>query len=123
MSRDDAYRLAALAALGLPADASTAEIHSAYRRLARLSHPDTADDTAPGSDFAQVNAAYRLLTKGEGLSPVTEGEPHPATSNERSTTGTVGMTSLDVWSTQVGPDDPQLVAGPVIVRPLPPESR
>jgi DnaJ-like protein len=123
VSRNDPERLAALAALGLPIDASAADILSAYRRLARLSHPDTSEGTAAGQDFAHINAAYRFLTRADVAAGDTGAEPHPATTSSPQPSESPGVTSLDVASTQVWPDDPQVVAGPVIIRPLPPESR
>jgi predicted porin len=124
ISRNDPDRSAALAALGLSIDASGADILSAYRRLARLSHPDTSQGTAADQDFMQINAAYRFLTGADVAAAASADESHPATTAAGpDTTESSGLTSLDVASTQVWPDDPQVVAGPVIIRPLPPEPR
>ncbi len=51
------------AVLGVPTDASPSELKSAYRRLARLRHPD-ADPTNPWleDDFKELAAAYDLLS-------------------------------------------------------------
>jgi hypothetical protein len=118
-SADDPDRLAALAALGLHAGASAHDILSAYRRLARASHPDTAPRQAPHSDFARVNAAYRYLT--------TTSEPvasHPSTSGQSPNTRSEAASTPREWEAQYRwPDEPQVVAGPVIIRPLPPEAR
>jgi hypothetical protein len=117
-SADDFDRLAALAALGLAEGASPQEILSAYRRLARSSHPDTAEGAAAKSDFAQVNAAYRYLTT------TTE-----APRSESSTAAEAASQGGDppapgAWEEQYRwPDEAQVVAGPVIIRPLPPEER
>ena len=46
--------------LGVGSGASTEEIKLAYRRLARLTHPDVNPGSA--SRFRRVNAAYRLLS-------------------------------------------------------------
>lgn len=45
--------------LGLEADASDADIRSAYRRAARETHPDHGGD---GERFHQVSEAYRILS-------------------------------------------------------------
>ncbi|XP_023003937.1 chaperone protein dnaJ 11, chloroplastic [Cucurbita maxima] len=54
--------------LGLPTEASFQEIKSAYRRLARVSHPDVAaidrkDSSA--NDFMKIHAAYSTLSDPE----------------------------------------------------------
>ena len=62
------------AVLGLPPGASQLEIKRAYRRLARLSHPDTT--AGQGRDrFLELQAAYERLTGGDA--PVTAGEEAP----------------------------------------------
>lgn len=50
-------------ALGLAADASTADISRAYRRLARALHPDSQPgDAAAADQFQAVSDAYELLS-------------------------------------------------------------
>ena len=50
-------------ALGVPADASRAEIIAAYRAQARLLHPDAAPSDADADErFVRVATAYRVLT-------------------------------------------------------------
>jgi len=50
-------------ALGLGADASTADISRAYRRLARALHPDSQPgDAAAADQFRAVSDAYELLS-------------------------------------------------------------
>lgn len=54
---DDLYQL-----LGIPPDASAADITRAYRRRARAVHPDARPDDADGSArFRALAAAYRVL--------------------------------------------------------------
>ncbi len=56
-SLNDAY-----AALGVPADASYAEVRTAYIKLARQLHPDkTAGDLAKQEQFKKVSNAYEKL--------------------------------------------------------------
>lgn len=54
----------ALEILDLDEDASEADIKSAYRRLAKLYHPDTnLDDASTAIKFQQAKAAYEVLKK------------------------------------------------------------
>lgn len=48
------------ALLGAPAEANAEEIKSAFRRQARLSHPDVTHDD--GLRFLEVHTAYRILS-------------------------------------------------------------
>ncbi|GAC1325561.1 MAG: molecular chaperone DnaJ [Mycobacteriales bacterium] len=54
------------AALGVPKDASAAEIKKAYRKLARTHHPDTAGDDGTGEKkaerFKEISEAYDVLS-------------------------------------------------------------
>lgn len=118
MPNEEVDRLAALAALGLGADASPRDIVSAYRRLARSSHPDTAPELVAGPAFADIAAAYRFLTADAHTTPH---QPDPPDGPFGGDGGSGESPTWDVspwW-----PDDPPLTAGPVIIRPLPPESR
>lgn len=58
--RPDPYRV-----LGLVPGASPGEIRSAYRRLAKLNHPDTAGERSLPR-FLAIQAAYEELAGGEG---------------------------------------------------------
>lgn len=52
------------AALGVPSDASPAEIAHAYRRLVRAHHPDTRSDSeesAAAAPLHEIVAAYEVL--------------------------------------------------------------
>ena len=53
------------AVLGINRTASSNEIKSAYRRLARKFHPDVNSDPAAAAKFAQVNEAYHTLIDPE----------------------------------------------------------
>src|SRR5512142_509944 len=58
--RQDPYRV-----LGLVPGATEGEIRSAYRRLAKLNHPDTAGERSLPR-FLAIKAAYEDLVDGEG---------------------------------------------------------
>ena len=53
------------AILGVSRTAKSNEIKSAYRRLARLYHPDVNADPAAAAKFAQINEAYQTLIDPE----------------------------------------------------------
>ncbi len=53
------------AVLGVKRTATSNEIKSAYRRLARKYHPDVNSDPAAQSKFAQINEAYHTLIDPE----------------------------------------------------------
>jgi DnaJ domain len=53
------------AMLGVKRTATSNEIKSAYRRLARKYHPDVNSDPAAQSKFAQINEAYHTLIDPE----------------------------------------------------------
>ncbi|KAD3640697.1 hypothetical protein R6Q59_003398 [Mikania micrantha] len=46
--------------LGIPVEATGSEIKTAYRRLARTSHPDVNDSS--GEEFIKIHAAYSTLS-------------------------------------------------------------
>ena len=52
----DYYRI-----LGVKPNASQTEIKSAYRKLARKSHPDLNPNTEAGKQFALLSKAYHTL--------------------------------------------------------------
>ena len=49
------------AALELRPDATEDEVKTAFRRLARLYHPDTTSDPDGEEKFQEVRAAYAIL--------------------------------------------------------------
>jgi hypothetical protein len=68
----------ALAALGLPADATFPEARAAYRRLVRVAHPDVAGP-AGTADAARLNQAFAVLRAQAGSlgARATAGHPEP----------------------------------------------
>ena len=53
--REDAWRI-----LGLPAQPSTREVKSAFRRLAKSTHPDAIGGSTATSKFARITEAYEV---------------------------------------------------------------
>lgn len=66
---DDLYKR-----LGVPSNASTKDIRSAYRRLVRTVHPDTSRSPETAAEFAKVTEAYRILIDSEKRSMYDRGE-------------------------------------------------
>lgn len=52
-------------ALGVPRGASTDEIRSAYRRLARENHPDVSKEQDASARFSEISEAYEVLRDPE----------------------------------------------------------
>jgi DnaJ domain/PilZ domain len=50
------------AALGVRPDADSAQVHTAYRRLARRYHPDTNKDPGAQTRFISICEAYKVLS-------------------------------------------------------------
>jgi hypothetical protein len=121
-------RRAALEVLGLPATASAADITSAFRRLARLSHPDATGrtDASAGQRFAALVEAYHLLAPanesperdGSVESPAAPGSPEQPEQPERRPVDVRPPTRRERPPTVPG-TRPPIVAGPVVVRPYP----
>ncbi|MEN3034199.1 MAG: DnaJ C-terminal domain-containing protein [Aquificaceae bacterium] len=53
------------AILGVSKDATISEIKSAYRRLAKLYHPDINKDPESSQRFREINEAYHVLSDAE----------------------------------------------------------
>ncbi len=89
---------AALALLGLAAGADRDQVTSAYRRLARATHPDVSSTPDAAARFAAVANAYRRAveaTRGQETEPPST----DTTPRERSSTSGTEPASAqeDVW--------------------------
>ena len=97
----------ALKVLGIPAHSDRETVTSAYRRLARATHPDVSPDPEAAERFATVTAAYRLVSAAP--------HPHPRLHpRKRSGDGPAWTYSLLCWPAPI-------VAGPGQVRRVPSE--
>jgi DnaJ domain len=120
-------RREALAVLGLSSTATPAQITTAYRRLAKASHPDRTGETGPAAidRFTRVTLAYERLAASSPRSPRS---PHAHTVDEdpsgQPTAGAMHPTSPRHVSDPLSPRprtraQPLLVAGPVFISPNP----
>lgn len=102
-------RAADLAVLGLPPQATRAEVVAAFRRLARAAHPDVTGRSGPGAaeGFTAISDAYHRLGD-DSLDDVR----FEASRRERRTRPVRPCT-----------DSPPIVAGPVVVSPAPTRGR
>ncbi len=77
--------------LGIGRDASTSQIRTAFRRLARAHHPDTSTSGSAES-LAPINEAWRVLgdpASRRAYDRSLAGEAGPSTAQERSSTPTI----------------------------------
>jgi hypothetical protein len=143
----DRQRDEALTVLGIPADSDRETVTSAYRRLARATHPDVSPDPDAAQRFATVAAAYRLVSvapaPGTGLHP--EAEPRTRDSLRVWPAPPPNFFEpediADDWATRASDPDPaslllgvsppgtarswrrpSIVAGPVMVRRVQPDA-
>ena len=118
-------------ALGVGADASTADISRAYRRLARALHPDShPGDAAAADEFRAVSAAYELLADPARRTDWDRRHPRPARSPQRPSRSAPARWpgGPQIWPLPPAAADPPhaprsprpaLWAGPVHVQPAP----
>jgi curved DNA-binding protein CbpA len=114
-------------ALGLGANASTADISRAYRRLARALHPDSRPGDAAATDrFQAVSDAYELLSDPARRTDWDRRHPRSRRSPGRSAPAW-RTTGPQIWPLSPAPPNPPdvpsprpaLWAGPVHVEPAP----
>jgi len=115
-------------ALGLGADASTADISRAYRRLARALHPDSQPgDAAAADQFRAVSDAHELLSDPARRTDWDRRHLRQASSPQRApgrsapSRGSAGPQIWPLSPTAANPPHPHpaLWAGPVHVEPAP----
>lgn len=129
----------ALEVLGIPADSDYERATHAYRRLARVTHPDRSAAPDAAERFATVAAAYRLVSgsfvpaqSDEGMAASAPGDlsPRRHRGGRGTLSGHVWTATPDRawsdWPSQVSPylrtglwDRSSIVAGPVMVRQAP----
>ena len=139
----------ALKVLGIPVDSDRETVTSAYRRLARATHPDVSPDPHAAERFAIVAAAYRLVSGRHqpGAAPADAFRGPPCIDGLVSALARVGTQPLRACGLRgrlgdSGPDPggarllrgvspfgparswsrPPIVAGPVMVRRAQPEA-
>ena len=105
--------------LGVEPSASAAEITTAYRRLVRSLHPDSAadEDVADGTRLAQVLAAYEVLRDPGRRASYDERRRRDAL--RRPAAGAVAIPVRHVDPGRRSPE-PMLRVGPVRLDPGPP---
>ena len=114
MGDSSVERGAALTVLGLSESATAADVTQAYRRLAKVTHPDAAGpaDRDAARRFSALTDAYRSLTtpppRGSKAQPA-----RPPTPAARPVRVRVRTPSTDE------PGRPPIVAGPVRITPPP----
>jgi curved DNA-binding protein CbpA len=113
-------------ALGLGADASTADISRAYRRLARALHPDSQPgDAAAADQFRAVSDAYELLSDPARRTDWDRRHHRQASSPQRApgrSAPSQRSAGPQIWPlspTAGNPPHSALWAGPVHVEPAP----
>ena len=90
---------AAWAVLGLAAGADRDQVTSAYRRLARATHPDVSPTPDAAARFAAVADAYRRAVEAARGQETRTRSTDPTPPRERSSTSATGPASAqeDVW--------------------------
>ena len=73
----------ALKVLGIPAGSGREAVASAYRRLARATHPDVSPEPDAAARFAAVTAAYRVVCQAphSRLHPRPQSQHRPASTD------------------------------------------
>ena len=110
MADTPSVRRAALAALGLPEHASARDITAAYRRLAKVTHPDAAApaDTDAARRFAALAEAYRMLSGPGAAPPPSDHHSSPGAGPRRVPVRVRAPGTAEA-------DRPPIIAGPVTI--------
>ena len=115
-------------ALGLGADASTADISRAYRRLARVLHPDSQPgDAAAADQFRAITDAYELLSDPARRTDWDRRHPRRASTPQRAPDHSAAAKESagpPIWPLPPAAANrpyphPALWAGPVYIEPVP----
>jgi len=134
----------ALKVLGVPADSDRETMASAYRRLARRTHPDVSPAPDAAERFASVVAAYRMASGAPRPGQRAEADTSSTDSSPRGTAPPsyrdAPVAPTDEWTSPVAPGGTHpllgssflvsapswrrlpLVAGPAVVRSVRPDA-
>lgn len=128
----ESRRTAAFRLLGIPVGSDRAAAARAYRRLARVTHPDVSTDPEAAHRFAGLTAAYRLVCglpgvdaesapavrrAGQGPVPARQATPADQAIHDGGWAFGPGWSVPLPPGAQVRPGgQPYIVAGPVRVR-------
>lgn len=129
--RAEAFRV-----LGIPVDSDADAVVHAYRRLARVTHPDVSADPEAADRFAALAAAYRLASQAAAVAAGSASADRSGLRYEGSAYGSdpgdggpasdwaLGWGLVPGWSIPLGPtprrrqrQDAPIVAGPVFISP------
>lgn len=112
-------RAAALELLGLQAGATREQITRAYRRLARITHPDVTGATDPSASdrFAAISDAYHRLAAAPSPRPTVVPEPVRRPTQGPTQVPTQRPVPGPEWTVGAGWARPPIVAGPVVITP------
>ena len=118
-------RAAALRLLGLPDSATGPQIVDAYRRLVRATHPDATGrtDAATAQQFAAIHDAYQLLTQPDEDEDAGRVEPSPYRQPGEGAVEARERSPRPHMAVRAHPARPPIVAGPVVIDPLPEQHR
>ena len=124
----------ARALLGVAADTTPAAVAQAYRRLARVTHPDVSPAPDAAERFAAVCAAHDLLqhvaghpapdpTEADSVAGPTASRPVAEPLVRQGSAVRRSSSPLKGAGGYFGRPEPVIVAGPVTVRPSNPTTR
>jgi hypothetical protein len=132
----DRRRTEAFQVLGVPADSDAEAVAHAYRRLARLTHPDVSADPEAAARFATLAAAYRLASQAAAVAGGSGSTERSGLRYQGSASGREpgcgdptsdsarGWGPVPGWSMPLGPtprhrprQGAPIVAGPVFISP------
>ncbi|WP_082563753.1 MULTISPECIES: J domain-containing protein [unclassified Nocardioides] len=132
----DRRRTEAFEVLGIPVDSDADAVAHAYRRLARVTHPDVSAEPEAAARFAALAAAYRLASQVDAVTEGSASARRPGmrypgsaygrepgygdpTSDWARGWGSVPQWPIALWPNRSGRPRPgvPIVAGPVFISP------